>query len=89
VPLSPNWWLDKSPGGAEKGQWCAVKPIPNLAQKRVDFELVKGKKGKESTIKTDAGEYDPSDTVTRLARGVGKCPNCDNLLNNDIVKAQA
>jgi len=88
VPLSPNWWLDKSSGGAKKGQWCAVKPIPNLAQKRVDFELVKGKKGKESTIKTDAGEYDPSDTVT-MARGVAKCPNCSVVIDNDVVKAQA
>ena len=84
VPLSPNWWVDRSPGGAKKGQWCAVKPIPNLEQKRVDFELVKGKKGKETTIKTDAGEYDPSDTVT-MARGVAKCPNCSVVIDNDLV----
>jgi putative DNA methylase len=82
VPLSPNWWLSKTSNYAGRksrkvtSDWCAVKPIPNLAQKRVDFELVKGKKGKESTIKTDDGEYDPSDTVT-LSRGVGKCPNCE------------
>ena len=39
VPLSPNWWLDKSPGAIKKGQLCAVKPIPNLENKCVDFEL--------------------------------------------------
>jgi putative DNA methylase len=88
VPLSPNWWLDKSSGGAKKGQWCAVKPIPNLAQKRVDFELVKGKKGKESTIKTDDGEYDPSDTVT-MGRGVAKCPNCDHVIENEFTYEQS
>jgi adenine-specific DNA methylase len=88
VPLSPNWWLDKSSGGAKKGQWCAVKPIPNLTQKRVDFELVKGKKGKESTIKTDAGEYDPSDTVT-MGRGVAKCPNCENVIENEFTYEQS
>jgi len=84
VPLSPNWWLDKSPGSAKKGQWCAVKPIPNLEQKRVDFELVKGKKGKETTIKTDDGEYDPSDYST-ISRGVGKCPNCGSVIENDYI----
>ncbi|PSB15509.1 DNA methylase [filamentous cyanobacterium Phorm 46] len=95
VPLSPNWWLSKTSNYAGKNQarkvtsdWYAVKPIPNLAQKRVDFELVKGKKGKEATIKTDAGEYDPSDTVT-MARGVAKCPNCSVVIDNDLIKAQA
>jgi adenine-specific DNA methylase len=93
VPLSPNWWLSKTSNYAGKGEirkvtsdWCAVKPIPNMAQKRVDFELVKGKKGKESTIKTDAGEYDPSDTVT-LSRGVGKCPNCSSVIEDESIKA--
>ncbi|MEG4534812.1 DUF1156 domain-containing protein [Microcoleus sp. D2_18a_D3] len=88
VPLSPNWWVDKSPGSAKKGQWCAVKPIPNLEQKRVDFELVKGKKGKESTIKTEAGEYDPSKYNT-ISRGVGKCPNCDTVIEDEAIKAIA
>ncbi|MEG3882175.1 DUF1156 domain-containing protein [Microcoleus sp. herbarium19] len=95
VPLSPNWWLSKTSNYAGKNQarkvtsdWYAVKPIPNLAQKRVDFELVKGKKGKDTTIKTDDGEYDPSDTVT-LSRGVGKCPNCDTVIDDEIIKAQA
>jgi putative DNA methylase len=91
VPLSPNWWLSKTSNYAGKGQsrkvtsdWYAVKPIPNLAQKRVDFELVKGKKGKETTIKTDDGEYDPSDYST-ISRGVGKCPNCDTIIETEFI----
>ncbi|MEG5062755.1 DUF1156 domain-containing protein [Microcoleus sp. B3-A4] len=94
VPLSPNWWLSKTSNYAGKGEirkvtsdWYAVKPLPNLAQKRVDFELVKGKKGKESTIKTDAGEYDPSVHNT-ISRGVGKCPNCDTVIEDEIIKNQ-
>lgn len=57
VELSPNWWLSKTTNYAGKGQarkitsdWYAVRPIPNLEQKRVDFELVKGKKGKGDSI---------------------------------------
>ncbi|MGL4503036.1 MAG: DUF1156 domain-containing protein, partial [Planktothrix sp.] len=95
VPLSPNWWLSKTSNYGGKGQarkvtsdWYAVKPIPNPEQKRVDFELVKGRKGKGTTIQTDEGEYDPSDTVT-MARGVGKCPNCNSVIEDDVIKAQA
>jgi putative DNA methylase len=95
VPLSPNWWLSRTSNYAGKGQsrkvtsdWYAVKPIPNLAQKRVDFELVKGKKGKETTIKTDAGEYDPS-VYNTISRGVGKCPNCGNVIEDEAIKAIA
>ncbi|MEG4913286.1 DUF1156 domain-containing protein [Microcoleus sp. B7-D4] len=91
VPLSPNWWLSKTSNYAGKNQtrkvtsdWYAVKPIPNPEQKRVDFELVKGKKGKESTIKTDGGEYDPSEMIT-INRGEGKCLNCDYLLASDYI----
>ncbi|MCT7953134.1 DUF1156 domain-containing protein [Ancylothrix sp. C2] len=92
VPLSPNWWLSKTSNYAGKGQarkvtsdWYAVKPIPNLAQKRVDFELVKGKKGKESTIKTEAGEYDPN-TLSTLSRAVGKCFNCNAIITEQEIK---
>ncbi|PSB50411.1 DNA methylase [filamentous cyanobacterium Phorm 6] len=84
VPLSPNWWLYKRPEKQNLHKWCAVKPIPNSEQKRVDFELVKGNKGKESTIKTDAGEYDPSEMIT-INRGEGRCLNCDYLLASDYI----
>jgi len=96
VPLSPNWWLSKTSNYAGKGQvrkvtsdWYAMKPIPNLKEKRVDFELIKGKKGKGTTILTESGEeYDPEDTTT-FSRGVGKCPNCSSIIENDSVKSQA
>jgi len=84
VPLSPNWWLDRSPGAAKKGQWCAVKPIPNPENKRVDFKLVRGKKGKGTTIQTADDDYDP-DTATTISRGIGKCPNCENLIETELI----
>lgn len=94
VPLSPNWWLSKTSNYAGKGQerkvtsaWYAVKPIPNPEKKRVDFELVKGRKGKGTTIQADEGEYDP-DTTVSLSRGVGKCPNCRNVIKGESIKAQ-
>ncbi|NJM00145.1 MAG: DUF559 domain-containing protein, partial [Synechococcaceae cyanobacterium SM2_3_2] len=88
VPLSPNWWLYKRPEKQNLHKWCAVKPIPNLAEKRVDFELVKGRKGKGSTIVTETGEdYDP-DTTTTSSRGVGKCPNCGSVIEDDYIVKQ-
>ncbi|MEC4807157.1 MAG: DUF1156 domain-containing protein [Jaaginema sp. PMC 1079.18] len=95
VPLSPNWWLSKTSNYAGKGQarkvtsdWYAVKPIPNPDEKRVDFELIKGRKGKGTTIKTEEGDYDPKDYDT-ISRGVGKCPNCNSVIEDDAIKAQA
>lgn len=88
VPLSPNWWVDRSPSAAKKGQWCAVKPIPDPENKRVGFELIRGKKGKGTTIQTADGEYDPSTTAT-LSRGIGRCPNCGNVIEDEVIKAQA
>ncbi|MDB9344238.1 DUF1156 domain-containing protein [Nodularia spumigena CS-586/05] len=85
VPLSPNWWLYKRPEKQNLHKWCAVKPIPNPENKRVDFELIKGKKGKGTTIETDDGEYDPDTTVT-LSRGVGRCPNCGNVIDDEAIK---
>ena len=84
VPLSPNWWVDRSPGAAKKGKWCAVKPIPNLRNKCVDFELVVGRKGKGTTIETDNGKYDPGNFKT-VSRSVGKCPNCESTLEQDYL----
>jgi putative DNA methylase len=131
VPLSPSWWLDRSPGAQKKGQWCAVKPIPDPENKRVGFQLIKGRKGKGTTIiyndnsvpivgvsrlhlsskhkktldlsnenetlnnsEQDArttnieNEYDP-DTTTTMSRGVGKCPNCGSVIEDDVIKSQA
>ena len=88
VPLSPNWWLYKRPEKQNLHKWCAVKPIPNPKEKRVDFELIKGKKGKGTTIETEEGEFDPKvyDTVSR---SVGKCPNCSSVIEEEAVKSQA
>ena len=88
VPLSPNWWLYKRPEKQNLHKWCAVKPIPNLAEKRVDFELVKGQKGKGTTIQTPDGDFEPNDYAT-LSRGVGKCLNCDSILEDESIKKQA
>ena len=153
VPLSPNWWLYKRPEKQNLHKWCAVKPIPNPENKRVDFELVKGKKGKGTMIiyndnsvpvvrasrslddsskdnnsvvrasrsllvsgndkntsdnineilnnsdilnnsEQDArttnieNEYDP-DTTTTISRGVGRCPNCGNVIDNEIIMQSA
>ncbi len=92
VPLSPNWWLSKTSNYGGKGQarkvtsdWYAVKPIPNLKEKRVDFELIRGKKGKGTTILTERGEeYDPDEYAT-ISRGVGKCPNCGSVIDNEYI----
>ncbi|MEL4895800.1 DUF1156 domain-containing protein [Crocosphaera sp. Alani8] len=84
VPLSPNWWLYKRPEKQNLHKWCAVKPIPNLENKRVDFEFIKGKKGKGITIQTDSGDFDPSVNNT-ISRGVGKCLCCDSVIENDYI----
>ena len=85
VPLSPNWWLYNRPEKQNLYKWCAVKPIPNPEQKRVDFELIKGKKGKATTIITNSGEeYDPDTTIT-ISRSVGRCPNCNNTLEQEYL----
>ncbi|NJM23370.1 MAG: DUF1156 domain-containing protein, partial [Richelia sp. SM1_7_0] len=60
----------------------------NPENKRVDFELVKGKKGKGTTIQTDDGEYDPSDYNT-ISRGVGRCLNCNSVIQEDVIKSYA
>ena len=143
VPLSPNWWLYKRPEKQNLHKWCAVKPIPNPKEKRVDFELIQGSKGKGTTIIYDDAvrascslntqennnhkngssernknsnsernkngssereahttkahttnpdyietEYDPS-TTTTISRGVGKCPNCTSVIEDDVIKSQA
>ena len=88
VPLSPNWWVDRSPSAIKKGEICAVKPIPNLAKKRVDFKLIKGKKGKGNSIQTSDNDYDP-DNFSTIARGVGKCHNCTGIIENQFVMQAA
>jgi putative DNA methylase len=88
VPLSPNWWLYKRPEKQNLHKWCAVKPIPNPAEKRVDFELVKGRKGKGSSIQTSRGDFNP-DAHNTISRGVGRCLNCENIIQDEVIKSYA
>ncbi|MCY7278335.1 MAG: DUF1156 domain-containing protein, partial [Phormidesmis sp. CAN_BIN44] len=88
VPLSPNWWLYNRPEKQNLSKWCAVKPIADLKNKRTSFELIEGKKGKGTTIQTETDEFDP-DTLSTFSRGTGKCANCGNIIEDEIIKSQA
>jgi putative DNA methylase len=95
VPLSPNWWLSTTSNYGGKGQerkvtsdWYAIKLIPDIENKTVKFEMIKGGKGKGTTIKTSNGDFNP-DINTTFSRGVGKCPNCGNVIEDDVIKSQA
>ena len=87
MPLCPNWWLYKRPEKQNINKWCAVKPIPNIEKRRVDFLLVSGSKGSSSTIKSDEGEYAPDD-FSSLRRGIGKCLNCSSIIESSVIKQQ-
>ena len=68
VPLVHQWWLCKN-----SNKNLAIKPIPNLEEKRVDFEIVEGK---------DI-DFDPSDGT--IVRGNAACPCCGQVTSvNDI-----
>ena len=84
VPLSPTWWVDKSPASAKKNNWCAVKPIPNHNTKQVEFEMIRGRKGQGATIQTSNGEFDPNDFITSKG-GDGRCPNCGGLIEGEYI----
>ncbi|MFE4108419.1 DUF1156 domain-containing protein [Almyronema epifaneia] len=86
IPLSPNWWLYRRTEKTNLDKWCAVKLIPDPTNKSVKFEVVKGRKGNGLTITTQAGEFDPSIHST-IGRGVGKCPNCDAVIEDEVIKA--
>jgi putative DNA methylase len=71
-----------------------------LADKRVDFELIKGQKGKGTTIQVksqdksgensevETFDFDPS-VYNTISRGVGKCLCCDSVIEDDVIKSQA
>ncbi|MBD2429021.1 DUF1156 domain-containing protein, partial [Phormidium sp. FACHB-1136] len=85
VPLSPNWWIDKSPGSQKKGRWSAAKPVPNMEHKKVDFLVITGKKGNGSSIRlSNEEEYFPDDTVT-IKRGEGRCLNCEQVIESQYI----
>jgi putative DNA methylase len=87
TPLSPNWWLYNRPEKQNSNKWVAIKPIPDPKNKQVNFEIVKGKKGKGTTIQTEDGEFEP-EVLSTFSRGVGKCTNCGNLIEDETIKAQ-
>ncbi|MBS3030299.1 MAG: DUF1156 domain-containing protein [Dolichospermum sp. DET50] len=85
VPLSPTWWVYNRPEKQNWHRWCAVKPISNPDKSRIDFELVRGIKGKGTTIVIENNEeYNPNTTIT-INRSVGRCPNCGNTLEQDYL----
>jgi len=88
VPLSPNWWLYNRPEKQNLSKWCAVKPIADIKNKRTSFELIEGRKGKGATIQIETDEFDP-DTLSTFSRGTGKCANCGNVIEDEIIKSQA
>ncbi|MBD2232522.1 DUF1156 domain-containing protein [Phormidium tenue] len=88
VPLSPNWWLDKSPNSEKKQRLCAARPIPRPKQKKVDFELFYGAKGSKDSIQNSLESFFPDDAST-IRRGVGKCPNCKVIIEDEVIKSQA
>lgn len=91
VPLSPNWWLSRITGYAGKGQerkvtgnWYAVQPIPNPEARKCDFKLIKGRKGKGTTIQDGAVDYNPEESST-ISRAIAKCPSCSNIVENQYL----
>ena len=84
IPLSHNWWVYNRPEKINLHRWCAVKPIPNLLEKKVDFELIKGHKGKGTTIETESVNLDTNVYAT-VKRSVGKCCNCDHVIEQNYL----
>jgi putative DNA methylase len=91
VPLSPTWWLSRVSNYAGKGEvrkittdWYAVKPTPDLSSCQIGFDLIRGRKGQGTTIQTHNGDYDPNTLVT-VGRGIGKCLNCNSVIENDYI----
>ena len=59
----------------------------NSEQDNYDF-LSNSEQDARTTNNNIELEYDP-DTTTTISRGVGKCPNCGNVIDDDIIKSQA
>ena len=55
-----------------------------MQSKQVRLELIKGKKGKGKTIAVGDTEYDPDIQIT-ISRGIGKCPNCTNVIDIEYI----
>ena len=51
-------------------------------------DLLMARKPRRSSLLNSSEEYDPS-TTTTISRGVGKCPNCTSVIEDDVIKSQA
>jgi adenine-specific DNA methylase len=62
VPLSPNWWLSKTSIRESRiySKWCAVSQFLILRRSGLILNWLREGRGKETTIKTDNLEYEPS-----------------------------
>ncbi len=76
VPLSPNWWLEKS---GESGTAVRVLPPPRVEGDVCAFEIIKIVNRKP---------IDPNDTGT-VTRGTGRCPRCNYTVEGGHIKAEA
>lgn len=85
VPLSPSWWIDRSPSAKAKGKWCAVKPVPNPENKSIDFEMIVGKAKGANAIELENGEIFDPEKYNTILRGTGNCPNCKRVILYDYI----
>lgn len=76
VPLSPTWWLDRSPSAQKTKRACAVRLIiPETAHEQYcSFEIVQG-----AIASGTIDGYNPDDNGT-VVRKVGRCPRCKAIL---------
>ncbi len=77
VPLSPNWWLEKS--GDDDGIAVRLLPPEHGQGDLCEFEIVE-----------IAGRqpFDPNETGT-VSRGTGRCPRCRSTIEYDVIRAEA
>jgi len=73
VPLSPNWWLEKT----DKKK-VAVQILCNRESNECNFKLIES---------VNRNEYNPDEGT--VARGIGKCPRCGGVISGDYIKEQA
>lgn len=85
VPLSPNWWVDRSPSAKAKNKWCAVKPVANPETKTVDFEMIVGKAKGSNAIELENGEIFEPEKHSTMSKGIGTCINCQRIITRDYI----
>ncbi|MFQ4138164.1 DUF1156 domain-containing protein [Nodosilinea sp. PGN35] len=86
APLSSGWWLDKSSSAVKNKKACSARPIPDLENKNVLFEVIQGEV-KNGAMKAASSEYFP-DLNTSMNNGTGKCLNCGEILLDELIYQQ-